>query len=504
NDALSSLTGLDNIDASSIDLLYIYDNFSLSTCEVHSVCDYLINPTGTVEIHDNSPGCNSQEEVEEACEELSSCLPEGITFTTQAQIDSFQTNYPNCTEIEGDVQIGEWGGSADIHNLDGLIVLNSILGSLNIYANDSLPNLSGLNNLTYIDDSLHINSNNALTSLTGLENLNYINGSLLLFNNDVLSSLSALSNLDSIGYNIIINNNDELTNLTGLENLTYINGSIKIGYGWGNGNGNKSLINLSGLDNITHIVEDVIIGSNNSLISLTGLESLTSIGGDLSIGYYYINYHNGNHSLINLSGLNNLSSIGGNLTILENDSLSSITELGNLASIGGSLDISSNYWFLTSLTGLENINPESIDNLYVRYNFSLSECEVQSICDYLAAPNGTIVIYGNAPGCNSQAQVQVACDGVSIWEIKDENDFIISPNPLESTTLIQYTLSQNSSVTVQILDISGQEFETLVNETLQKGKHKVVFDATKIKAGIYFCVLKTSDGIQTKKIIKLD
>ena len=29
------------------------------------------------------------------------CLPEGITFTTQEQIDNFQTNYPGCTEIEG-------------------------------------------------------------------------------------------------------------------------------------------------------------------------------------------------------------------------------------------------------------------------------------------------------------------------------------------------------------------------------------------------------------------
>ena len=33
------------------------------------------------------------------------CLPEGITFTTQQQINDFQTNYPGCTEIEGDVEI---------------------------------------------------------------------------------------------------------------------------------------------------------------------------------------------------------------------------------------------------------------------------------------------------------------------------------------------------------------------------------------------------------------
>ncbi len=33
------------------------------------------------------------------------CLPDGISFTTQAEIDNFQTNYPGCTEIEGDVTI---------------------------------------------------------------------------------------------------------------------------------------------------------------------------------------------------------------------------------------------------------------------------------------------------------------------------------------------------------------------------------------------------------------
>jgi hypothetical protein len=50
------------------------------------------------------------------------CLPGGITFSTQEQINNFQINFPNCTEIEGGVQIT----GNDITNLDGLNVLNSI------------------------------------------------------------------------------------------------------------------------------------------------------------------------------------------------------------------------------------------------------------------------------------------------------------------------------------------------------------------------------------------
>lgn len=52
------------------------------------------------------------------------CLPEGITFSTQEQIDNFQTNYPGCTEIEGGVLIE----GSDITNLEGLNVLEIVYG----------------------------------------------------------------------------------------------------------------------------------------------------------------------------------------------------------------------------------------------------------------------------------------------------------------------------------------------------------------------------------------
>jgi hypothetical protein len=55
-----------------------------------------------------------------------SCLPEGITFNMQAQIDNFQVNYPNCTIIEGDVLIE----GNDITNLDGLDVITAVYGNL--------------------------------------------------------------------------------------------------------------------------------------------------------------------------------------------------------------------------------------------------------------------------------------------------------------------------------------------------------------------------------------
>ena len=138
------------------------------------------------------------------------------------------------------------------------------------------------------------------------------------------------------------------------------------------------------------------------------------------------------------------------------------------------------------------------------YNNSLlSICEVASICDYLQSPNGMIDIHDNAPGCNTQQEVEEACNAVSVQELIYEDKFIISPNPLESSTIIEYTLHHNSPVTLRILDLSGREVTTLVNEVQQQGEQKMVFETTRLKPGIYFCILKTNEGIQTKKMIKL-
>jgi hypothetical protein len=98
-----------------------------------------------------------------------SCLPEGITFYSQQQIDNFQIYYPNCTQLEGNVIIGDPNWS-DITNLNGISVLTSIGGSL-VIGGTYLVNLSGLENLTSIGGNLHISYNNSLASLSGLEGL---------------------------------------------------------------------------------------------------------------------------------------------------------------------------------------------------------------------------------------------------------------------------------------------------------------------------------------------
>lgn len=424
NPVLTSLTGLDNINAGSITDLTIVYNDSLSTCDVQSICDYLAAPGGTFEIHDNATGCNSQGEVRVECDpEL--CMPDGISFYFQAQIDSFQINHPFCTRIVGDVLIG--GRSLygnDITNLSGLSTLTSIEGDLVIACNEFLPSLTGLNNLTSIGGSFNIGSidyycgNSSLTSLTGLENLTTIGGDLDIYYND------------------------SLTNLTGLENLTDISGKLEI-------------------------------LSNYSLKSLTGLNNLTSIGGDL-----YINF---NDSLTSLTGLNNLTSIGNCLTI------------GSAQPYSGGGNPS-----LASLTGIENIDAGSITYLNISYNSSLSTCEVQSICDYLASPNGIVFIVENATGCNSPEEVEAAC-GVGVDEssvIGRQSSVNIYPNPANSLIYIEIH-GNNSNSLISVFDFQGRIFMDR-QVTLP---HTEV-DVSELNAGVYFVKVISDDGVKVDKFVK--
>ena len=67
------------------------DNALLSTCHIKSVCDYLVAHDGF--ISNNASGCNSKEEIEDACETIGipeiSYLPEFIIYPNPANQELF-------------------------------------------------------------------------------------------------------------------------------------------------------------------------------------------------------------------------------------------------------------------------------------------------------------------------------------------------------------------------------------------------------------------------------
>jgi hypothetical protein len=263
-----------------------------------------------------------------------------------------------------------------------------------------------------------------------------------------------------------------------LDNLTSIGGFLGV-Y-------NLGLTSFIGLNNLISIGGDLRIGPGNALTNFAGLNNLISIGGALYIGY--------NDSLTNLTGLESVTSIGGDLEIYNNYFITSLMALEGVTSIGRNLEIFNND-ALHSLSGLDNINAGSIANLSIYNNSSLSTCEVQSICEYLANPNGTIEIYNNAPGCNSQVELEEAC-GVSVDNMIVDNPFSMYPNPTSTQITVEIPEISNQSI-LTIMNINGQELIKC-----QITELKTVIDITNLPKGIYFVRLTGERTVGVEKIIK--
>jgi len=75
------------------------------------------------------------------------------------------------------------------------------------------------------------------------------------------------------------------------------------------------------------------------------------------------------------------------------------------------------------------------------------------------------------------------------------------PNPFNPSTMISYSVPQNSFVTLKVYDIIGNEVATLVNQTQSAGKYDVRFDASSLSNGVYLYSIKTDNFTSTKKMI---
>ena len=315
------------------------------------------------------------------------CLPDGIWFLKQNQIDSFHIKYPGCTRIGGRVSIDR-----SIKNLHGLIGLKSIDGSLQIYGNDSLTDLSGLDSLTTINGYLSIEKNTSLTSLAGLENLQADSlTDLTITGNSALSAcsfsgicswLSSPNGVAKIYYNApgcdnvsdiangcggscpclpkgnyyFLSQNDvdnfplhypecthlkgdvtiigdDITNLHGLNGIVEVAGSLLIGYSSYLMPQGTRLTNLAGLGALTHVQGGVKISYNNHLKNLSGIYSLTSTE--------YLTISN-NDSLESIAGLSSLQEVGNFFHIIGNRSMITLSGMDSLTKVSGDFWIRSN------------------------------------------------------------------------------------------------------------------------------------------------------------------
>ncbi len=75
------------------------------------------------------------------------------------------------------------------------------------------------------------------------------------------------------------------------------------------------------------------------------------------------------------------------------------------------------------------------------------------------------------------------------------------PNPTGGITHINYSITQDSPVQINLYNIGGQVVQQLENTTQKAGQYRTSFDAAILPEGIYFYTLETETESISKKLI---
>ena len=75
------------------------------------------------------------------------------------------------------------------------------------------------------------------------------------------------------------------------------------------------------------------------------------------------------------------------------------------------------------------------------------------------------------------------------------------PNPFSKTTTIAYSIKQNASVELNVMDLVGQKIALIDSGTKTAGSYTSQWNAENIVPGIYLLQLKVNNEVSTKKLI---
>ncbi|MCH8535793.1 MAG: T9SS type A sorting domain-containing protein [Flavobacteriaceae bacterium] len=383
--------------------------------------------------------------------ELPDCPTGNVTLTSQAEVDAFVADYPNCTEIEGNLTIGNSVNSniTDITDISGLNNLESVVGFFRI-VRTSLTTLPDFANLTSAE-SVTIEVNPQITSLAGFNNLTESNG-ILFSDNALLTSISGFNSVESLNALQIIDGQPVLTDVIGFTNLETVTGMLNIGAQQLN-----QINNISGLSNLQSVgllyVRGTQLADLNALNGLT-LEGPDASGSRLEFSNNFsltslpsLNFDGptretiifNNPLLTDLSGLENLTK--SNLTIHNNTGLTSLSGLEGLEEANkwvpnatfairimdnadlSNIDALSNYvdadamnvqitnnGNLSDITGLNNLAASTVNQVNISGNGNLATCDSALLCEYIFLNDDQgLTLVNNGANCSSVEDVEANC-----------------------------------------------------------------------------------------------
>jgi beta-glucanase (GH16 family) len=133
-----------------------------------------------------------------------------------------------------------------------------------------------------------------------------------------------------------------------------------------------------------------------------------------------------------------------------------------------------------------------------------------------------LAVGGNWPGYPNSTTTfpqYLEVDYVRVYQnlptnIKDEGSIPVEfelkqnyPNPFNPSTTINFSLPEDSFVTLKIFNAVGSELSTIINDQMNSGQHEIFFNSKDISSQILFCQLTAKSPanhhITTKKMVLL-
>jgi len=175
--------------------------------------------------------------------------------------------------------------------------------------------------------------------------------------------------------------------------------------------------------------------------------------------------------------------------------------------IGIEHGIYDDYVYMQSITteGSFNWHEYSVLMMFLRgYRFSSKNYIIKS-CDnayiYILASEHKIFagkIFNNGVVADYTNSVHLDSDLPS--EIKIS---MISPNPFNPTTNVEFALVEQADVKAKLYNIMGQEVAVVLDQKMNAGFHKVTVDGTDLASGVYFLEFNAGPISDVRKIVLL-
>lgn len=121
-------------------------------------------------------------------------------------------------------------------------------------------------------------------------------------------------------------------------------------------------------------------------------------------------------------------------------------------------------------------------------------------------PNGAIVVkpeYGYEDNVIKLLRY-LSGESLGVLDFKSDNNAVyVYPNPITESSVLQYILKNNESVTITVTDMNGRIVNTLVQDADQMaGTYSQKLLMGNIAAGTYFATIATAKGKVSVKLVK--